>query len=162
MSREQEIYDLLESTVEALGFELWGVKYRSNGKFSTLLLFIDSENGIGVDDCAKVSHHVSGILDVEDIINSAYDLQVSSPGMDRELFFADQYTSYIGQKLNLKLSQVVNKSRKWKGILKSTTDEQINIEISNGDEIGVPFNVIEKAQIIPEFAKPKPGKSKGA
>lgn len=151
MSREQEIYDLLEDTVEALGFELWGVKYRSNGKFSTLQLFIDSENGISVDDCAVVSRQVSGILDVEDPISSAYDLQVSSPGMDRELFFSDQYETYVGEKLSLKLSQMVNKARKWKGFLAAVTDEQISIKISNGDEVTIPFAVIEKAQVIPTF-----------
>ena len=67
-SKDQQMTDLLETTVEALGFELWGVEYLSQGRHSVLRMYIDAENGITVDDCAAVSQQVSSVLDVEDPI----------------------------------------------------------------------------------------------
>ena len=85
-SREQKIEALLEPTIEALGFELWGLEYLSQGRHTLLRLYIDGENGVTVDNCAEVSRHVSGVLDVEDPITGEYTLEVSSPGVDRLLF----------------------------------------------------------------------------
>jgi len=85
-SKEQQLSDMLETTVEALGFELWGVEYLSQGRHSVLRIYIESENGITVDDCAAVSEQVGSVLDVEDPVTGEYTLEVSSPGMDRLLF----------------------------------------------------------------------------
>src|SRR5210317_906283 len=85
-TKDQQIAELLESSVAALGFELWGVEYLSQGRHSTLRVYIDAEDGITVDDCARVSEQVGSVLDVEDPINGEYTLEVSSPGMDRLLF----------------------------------------------------------------------------
>jgi len=90
-TKEQQIQALLEPTVEALGYELWGLEYLSQGRHSTLRLYIESEQGISIDDCAAVSEQVSSVLDVEDPITGEYTLEVSSPGMDRLLFKPDQY-----------------------------------------------------------------------
>ena len=85
-SKGQQIASMLRATVEALGYELWGVEYLSQGRHSVVRVYIDSENGINVDDCASVSEQVGGVLDVEDPIRGEYTLEVSSPGMDRLLF----------------------------------------------------------------------------
>ncbi len=90
-SKEQQIQQMLEPTVEALGFDLWGVEYLSQGRHSVLRVYIEHEKGISVDDCAAVSEQVSGVLDVEDPITGEYTLEVSSPGMDRLLFKLEQY-----------------------------------------------------------------------
>ena len=76
---------LLAPVVQALGFTLWGVELRSSQRQAHLKLFIDHEDGITVDNCSNVSHQVSGVLDVEDPINVAYTLEVSSPGVERPL-----------------------------------------------------------------------------
>jgi len=77
---------MLEAPVEALGFELIGVEFVRAGKHSTLRVYIDHVDGITVDNCADVSLQASAVLDVEDPINTEYNLEVSSPGMDRPLF----------------------------------------------------------------------------
>ena len=86
---------MLSAPVEALGFELVGIEF-IRARQSTLRIYIDSDNGINVDDCADVSHQVSAVLDVEDPITVAYNLEVSSPGLDRPMFTAEHYTRYLG------------------------------------------------------------------
>ena len=94
---EQRLSEMLNPAVEALGFELLGVEFVRAGKHSILRVYIDHENGINVDDCADVSHQVSAVLDVEDPINTEYNLEVSSPGMDRPLFKAAHYAQVVGE-----------------------------------------------------------------
>ena len=90
-----------------------------------LRVYIDSENGVGVDDCAKVSRQVSGVLDVEDPISGEYTLEVSSPGMDRPLFKLSQYQDYIGHVVQLRLRMPFDGRRKFKGVLNGIEDEDI-------------------------------------
>jgi len=98
---------MLTVPVEALGFQLWGIEYVQAGNHSVLRVFIDGENGINIEDCANVSRQVSAVLDVEDPISTEYTLEVSSPGVDRPLFTAEQYASYIGEDVKLQLTMPV-------------------------------------------------------
>ncbi len=100
--RERKIEALLKPTLEALGFELWGLEYLSQGRHTLLRLYIDAESGVTVDDCAEVSRHVSGVMDVEDPISGEYTLEVSSPGVDRLLFRLDHYSMYVGEWIELR------------------------------------------------------------
>ena len=93
----KQLEDILQPVVEGLGYEFWGIEFRSQGHHSLLRVFIDdAENGIGVDDCEKVSRQISGVMDVEDPIQTEYTLEVSSPGMDRPLFRLEQYEAFVG------------------------------------------------------------------
>lgn len=76
-----KITDLINPVLEDMGYELVGVEYVASGKHSTLRVFIDTDNGIGIEDCEKVSHQLSAIFDVEDPITNQYNLEVSSPGI---------------------------------------------------------------------------------
>ncbi len=96
---QNRLDDIVKNTVEGLGFELWGYEYRPHSESALLRIFIEKEQGISVDDCASVSRQVGAVLDVENIIPVAYILEVSSPGMDRVLFKAEQYQDYIGESL---------------------------------------------------------------
>ena len=88
---EQKLQEMLQGAVEDLGCELWGIECQRAGRFMTVRLFIDKEGGVGIDDCADVSRQVSAILDVEDPIADKYNLEVSSPGLDRPLFTLEQF-----------------------------------------------------------------------
>jgi ribosome maturation factor RimP len=79
-----------------MGYTFWGLEYLSQGKDTVLRVFIDHENGITVDDCAAVSRQISSVMDVEDPISQVYNLEVSSPGMDRPVFTLEQYASLAG------------------------------------------------------------------
>lgn len=147
-SREQQIQAMLEPTVEALGFELWGLEYLSQGRHSLLRVYIDAENGITVDDCAAVSEQVGSVLDVEDPITGDYTLEVSSPGMDRLLFKLEQYTGYLGETLDLRLRTPFEGRRKFKGVLKGIEGEDVVIQVEDHEYL-LPHGAIDKARVQP-------------
>jgi len=149
-SREEKLQALLEPTVAALGFELWGLEHLSQGRHSLLRLYIDGENGVTVDDCAEVSRHVSGVLDVEDPISGEYTLEVSSPGVDRLLFRLDHYPLYVGEWIELRMRTPFEGRRKFKGTLKGIEGEDVVIQIDD-EEYLLPHGAIERAQVKPRL-----------
>ncbi len=147
-TKEQQIQLLLEATVEAMGFELWGLEYISQGRHSILRLYIDGERGVNVDDCAAVSHQVGALLDVEEPISGEYTLEVSSPGMDRLLFKLAQYPAYAGEMIDLRLRSPFEGRRKFKGVLKGIEGEDVVVQVDD-HEFLLPHSAIEKARIEP-------------
>ena len=122
-SSEVLITELIGTTVQALGLELWGVELLQQGRYSLLRVYIEREEGVTIEDCEKVSRQVSALLDVEDPIAGEYTLEVSSPGVDRPLFSVEQYAKYVGSEVNLKLRRAVDGRRKFKGqIIKVSGD----------------------------------------
>lgn len=146
--KDQQIQTLLEPTVEALGFELWGLEYLSQGRHTTLRLYIDGENGVTVDDCANVSRQVSGVLDVEDPINGDYTLEVSSPGVDRLLFKQEHYGAYIGEWIEVRLRVPFEGRRKFKGTLKGVEGEDVVVQVDD-HEFLLPLSSVDRAQVKP-------------
>ena len=146
---EQKLTELISAPVEALGYELVGIEF-VRGRTSTLRIYIDSEEGINVDDCADVSHQVSAVMDVEDPITVAYNLEVSSPGLDRPLFTAEHYVRFIGDEVSLVLRMAVQNRRKWQGIIKSVEGEMITVTVEGNDEVFALSN-IQKANLVPHF-----------
>jgi ribosome maturation factor RimP len=147
-AKEQQIQALLQPTVEALGFAIWGLEYLSQGRNTLLRLYIDGENGVTVDDCARVSRQVSSILDVEDPIRGEYTLEVSSPGMDRLLFQWEQYPEYVGEWIEVRLRVPFDGRRKFKGTLKGIEGEDIVIQVDD-EEYLLPHSSIDRAQVKP-------------
>ncbi|SEQ08188.1 ribosome maturation factor RimP [Rosenbergiella nectarea] len=146
---EQKLTELITAPVEALGYELVGIEF-VRARTSTLRIYIDSENGINVDDCADVSHQVSAVMDVEDPITVAYHLEVSSPGLDRPLFTAAHYERFAGQDVSVVLRIAVQNRRKWQGTIKSVEGEMVTLSVDGKDEVFALSN-IQKANIIPRF-----------
>lgn len=146
---EQQLTAMINEPVHGLGFELVGVEF-VRGRHPVLRIYIDSENGINVEDCADVSRQVSAILDVEDPISSTYNLEVSSPGLDRPLFTTAHYQRFIGQCVLINLRIAVANRRKWQGVIKEVNDEMIILTIDGKDETFA-FNNIQKANIVPKF-----------
>jgi len=147
---EKKLTDMLNAPVEAIGFELVGIEFIRAGKHSTLRVFIDSEDGIDVDDCADVSRQVSAVLDVEDPISTEYNLEVSSPGMDRPLFKAEHYAKALGEEVSLKLNFPQDGRRNFKGLITKSTDTAVHINV-DGQEFILPLGNIAKANIVPNF-----------
>ena len=145
-SKEQQIEQLLQPTVEAMGFDLWGVEYVSQGRHSVLRVYIDAEQGINVDDCAAVSHQAGSVLDVEEPISGEYTLEVSSPGMDRLLFKLEQYPQYANEVIELRLRSPFEGRRKFKGILKGIEGEDIVVQVDDHEYL-LPHSAVDKARI---------------
>lgn len=144
---DQKLTELLRPAVEETGKTLLGIEFISAGNNSILRLFIDHENGVDVDDCAEVSRQVGAILDVEDPISSEYNLEVSSPGVDRPLFELSHYEAVIGETINVKLGMPVNGRRKFKGLLHAIENNQLVIEV-DGIDYELMINNIDKANLV--------------
>ena len=147
---EQNLQEMLQGTVEDLGCELWGIECQRTGRFMTVRLFIDKEGGVTVDDCADVSRQVSAILDVEDPIADKYNLEVSSPGLDRPLFTLPQFERYIGQDISVHLRIPVMERRKWQGKLERIENDMVTL-IVDGQEQVLVFGNIQKANVVAKF-----------
>lgn len=143
--REDKLHALLEPSVQALGFELWGLEYLT-GKHSTLRVYIDGENGVLVDDCARVSEQIGAVLDVEEPISGEYVLEVSSPGLDRRLFRLEQYPGYVGEEIEVKLRRPFEGRRKFSGILRGVEDEDIVVLVDDHEYL-LPFGDVDRAQV---------------
>lgn len=153
-SKSSQLQELLEPSVTALGLVLWGVEYLSQGRNSTLRIYIentDPDAGISVEDCARVSHQVSGILDVEDPIAGEYRLEVSSPGMERPLYTLEQFAKYIGHPVQIRLRMAFEGRRKFQGTFKGIeNDDELVLEV-DGEEYLLPFDWLDKANLIAVF-----------
>ena len=147
---EQNLQEMLQGAVEDLGCELWGIECQHAGRFMTVRLFIDKEGGVTVDDCADVSRQVSAILDVEDPIADKYNLEVSSPGLDRPLFTLLQFERYIGQDIAVHLRIPVMERRKWQGKLERIENDMVTL-IVDGQEQVLVFGNIQKANVVAKF-----------
>lgn len=147
---EKQLHAMLEAPVEALNYELVGVEFVRAGLHSTLRIFIDHENGIFVENCAEVSRQVSAVLDVEDPITVAYNLEVSSPGLERGLFKADHYQRFVGDEVSIVLKMAMQNRRKWKGVIISVEGETLTINV-DGNEEAFALSNIAKANLVPSF-----------
>lgn len=146
---ETLIAEMITPTVNALGLELWGVEQITQGKFSILRVYIENEQGITVDDCAQVSRQISSLLDVEDPIPGEYTLEVSSPGLDRPLFYLEQYEQHIGNEVNLRLRTPLAGRRKFKGRIVEIKEGSVCLEV-DGEEFVLPYSDIDKTNVAIE------------
>lgn len=152
---------IIEPAVLACDVSLWGIEFTPQGKRSLLRIYIDMPkerlaNGenITVDHCTQVTHQVSGVLDVHDPIAGEYILEVSSPGLDRHFFTAEQLADYVGQTLALRLIAPVANRRKMTGELLNINDTQLQLKLGQADkyaQISVVLNNIDKAQLVYQY-----------
>lgn len=146
----ERLTNMLEPAVAAAGYELVGIEFVRAGKHSTLRVYIDHENGISVDDCADVSYQVSAVLDVEDPINTEYNLEVSSPGLDRPLFHAGHYERFLGEEVSVQLTAAVMNRRNFKAQISAVEGDKVTFTIGE-ESFTVPVNAIKKANLVPKF-----------
>lgn len=149
-TRGEQLQQLFEPVVEALGCQLWGLDLQPQGKHMLLRIYIDKADGIGVEDCERVSRQVSSLLDVEDPISGEYTLEVSSPGADRPLYTLAQCEQFTGENVSVKLRFPYEGRRNFKGQLKGVEEGDLVVEV-DGHEYLFPFESVEKTKIIPRF-----------
>lgn len=150
-SKAEVIQKMVEPVINALGYQLWGIEYLGQGKHTLLRIFLEKEGGVNIEDCAEASRQVSSILDVEDPIKDEYTLEVSSPGLDRQLFRPEQYMQYVGAAIKVRLNGNLNGRRNFAGTLQEviSTQEETTIVLKVGaEEFRLPFPSIEKANLV--------------
>jgi len=146
-----ELAKLLEPTVVRLGYELADLEVRLGGKGGVVRVFIDKPDGIGLDDCEKVSRAVSAILDVEDPVPGNYDLEVSSPGLDRKLTKVEHFQRFMGETVKVSLRFPKEGRRRFRGTLVSADDENIVVDV-DGESHSLALSMIDTARLVPDGA----------
>ncbi|HUG99697.1 MAG TPA: ribosome maturation factor RimP [Gammaproteobacteria bacterium] len=150
MTLKETLLELLSPEVEALGYELVELEPPAPGGAGTLRIYIDGEDGIGLDDCERVSHRVSGLLDVEDPIPGHYVLEVSSPGLDRPLRTEEHFRRQAGRVVKVVLAAGRPGRRRYKGRILGIADGVLEIEV-DGEGVSLPLSDVESARLVPEF-----------
>jgi len=143
-----ELAKLLEPTVERLGYELVDLEARLGGKGGLVRVFIDKPEGIDLDDCETVSRAVSALLDVEDPVPGNYNLEVSSPGLDRKLTKVEHFQRFEGEIVKVQMRFPIEGRRRFRGTLVSSDDENIVVEV-DGESHSLPLKTIDTARLVP-------------
>jgi ribosome maturation factor RimP len=136
--------------LEELGLELVEVQYRREQNGWILRLVIDKQEGITLDDCAVVSREISQLLDIEDFIGEAYNLEVTSPGLDRPLKSIAEFERFVGRKAKIKTIEPIDGKRVLIGTINRTFGESIVLEVG-AEEVTIPFSQVTKARLEVEF-----------
>lgn len=141
---------LLQPLVEDLGYEFVGLEHSSNPKNPSLVIYIDRPGGIAVEDCERVSREVAAVLDVEDPIPGHYDLEVSSPGLDRPLFTLEQFERFSGEVAQVSLFAPLDGRRKFKGEILGIQDGKVRLD-QDGTQVELDMGNIAKARLVPDY-----------
>jgi ribosome maturation factor RimP len=148
---DQRLAQIVTPVIEGLGFELVRLRVMS-GKTRTLQIMADRpEGGIEVQDCADISTAVSAVLDVEDPLEDAYTLEVSSPGIDRPLTRLKDFAVWEGYEARLETNELIDGRRRFRGMLAGVEEDEVLIEIEEGEEtltIGLKFDWLSEAKLI--------------
>lgn len=148
MKAQERLTNLIQPVVAGLGYELVGVEFDARQRI--LRVFIDQEAGITLDDCSKVSYQLSGALDVEDPIPGRYQLEISSPGMDRPLFELAHFERFKGEMARLQLARAIEGRRRFKARLLGVEDQDVLVQDGEAT-LRIPYEAIDKARLAPEF-----------
>ena len=147
-----KIEELINPVIVDMGYELVGIDYIASGKHSTVRVYIDSDKGIGLDDCEVVSRQISAIFDVEDPVSGQYNLEVSSPGIERPLFHIGHYQRFLGHDVKLRLLRPMNGQRKFNGAIGSVSEVNNSVElVTELGPVTLDIDMIEKANLVADF-----------
>ena len=146
-----DIWSIVEPVIEGLGYEVVDIDYRPHPTDGLLRIYIDGPNGIVLDDCTAVSRQISSVLDVEDPIPGQFNLEISSPGMDRPLRKVVDFERFTGSTVKIKLTvPTLEGQRNFTGKLKGVENEEVVLEM-DGETHYLPIDSIDKARIVPQF-----------
>lgn len=151
-AHSDELFALIEPVCEGAGYELVDLEFKGD----VLRVFIDfpadDDRSIGFDDCARLSHELSAVLDVEDPIVQKYSLEVSSPGIDRPLRTAEHFRRHLGQEAKVTLLSGLNGRRNFKGTLASVASDDNAVTINvDGQDYEFPLADLSSAKLVPDW-----------
>ena len=142
---------MLEPLVESLGYELLLLEFSPQGRSALLRLYLDAPGGVTLGDCEQVSREVAALLDVEDPINMPYQLEVSSPGLDRPLTKPVHFERFAGRKARIELETPLNGQRRFVGVIVGVGPEVVRLTADRG-EVQLAFSAISRARLVPDYS----------
>lgn len=148
---QERLTKLVEPLVESLGYELLLLEFSPQGRSALLRLYLDASDGVTLGDCEAVSREVAALLDVEDPIKVPYQLEVSSPGMDRPLTKPVHFERFAGRKARVELEVPQNGQRRFVGVIVGIAGEAVRLVAQQG-EVQLAFSAISRARLVPDFS----------
>ncbi len=149
---EEKLVNLLALPINNVGYDLIDLKCNRHGSQQFIQLFIDSPNGVGIDDCVTVNQVVQEVMESNNPIHKAYTIEVSSPGIFRKLKTTEHYKTFTGQRINVRLQQKIQGVKNAIGKLEECTEEGIRLKLETGEsELVIPFSFITKANLEPKL-----------
>ena len=149
--RTAKAWEIAERVATSEGLELVEVEWKGGSRKGTLRVFIDKPEGITHQDCELVSRQLSAILDVEDLFPEAYNLEVSSPGLDRKLLKLQDYERFAGRKIRAKVHDTVTGVKYLTGTLRGVEGDRISLEMENAETVELRFDDVDQARLVVEF-----------
>ena len=146
----QSVTELIEPGLLADGLELVDVEFKKEGKNWILRIYIDREGGVTLADCQKVSRLAGDLIEVEEVIEPVYTLEVSSPGLNRVLKKEKDFLKYSGKKIYVQCHAPMDGRKKFTGILTGFIDQSIHLEV-DGQHYTIPLNLVAKANLVIEI-----------
>ncbi len=142
-----QIRQLVGEIVDAEGFELVDLELKGAGRNRILRIFIDKEDGVSHGDCALISEQVGTVLDVEDLIQFSYTLEVSSPGLDRKLVRRNDFVRFEGHLVKIQTQSPLHNQKVFKGRLRGFQGDNVQLEMPKGELREIPFDLIREARL---------------
>ena len=153
-SLKSKLWRLLDPVVADEGLSLWDLNLvGASGRPQRIQVFVDRDGGVSLDDCAGVSRRMGAVLDVEGLLENAYNLEVSSPGVERTLHRLEHFQQYLGESVRLKLEYAVEGRRNIHGSLQAVNEEELEVDIPDVGLLLVPREAIRRANLVVDFAK---------
>lgn len=149
---QAKLLEVVTPVVEGAGYELVDVEWKHEQGGWVIRVFIDGPRGISHEDCEQVSRTLSATLDVHDVVPHAYNLEVSSPGLNRPLRTPEHFRRFVGQKARVKLKDGLEGRRNFAGVIVGAEDAAVTIE-ADGRTFTLPFADLEKANLEWQFQK---------
>jgi ribosome maturation factor RimP len=149
--RQARAGEIAAHEAELSGLELVSVELLTGGGRATLRLTIDRPGGVTLDHCASFSRQVGAALEVEDPIASPYDLEVSSPGLDRKLVRPEDYERFRGRQVRVRLGESLDGQRNFLGLLGGIEEGEILLTLEGGRQVRLPLARVRSARLVPEF-----------
>ncbi len=149
----EQIRQILDPILKSMGLDLWDMEFQKQGPKGLLRIYIDREigGGITLGDCEKVSRDLGAALDVGDVIQHAYTLEVSSPGLDRSLTKPEHYIRFEGSLVRIKTYQPVSGQKVFRGKLRGLAGPLVIVELESGETMHIPLEGIAKTSLEVEF-----------
>ncbi len=151
MALTETVKELVTPILDSLNLILFDITYQKAGKRGLLRIFIDKEGGVTLDDCQRVSQEVGAILEVKDAVPGGYNLEVSSPGINRPMRHQGDYERYEGSKLKIKLYAPLENRRNYIGFNRGVDEGILTLEITPEQTLRIPISEISRANLEVEF-----------
>jgi ribosome maturation factor RimP len=146
----EKVRELAEPVIKELNLDLVDIEYLQQKGRGIVRITIDKDNGVTLEDCTKVNREVGYILEIKDVFPHPYNLEVSSPGLERPLKTLGDFEKFLGRKVSLKTSELLNGKRNFKGTLAQVQKGMVVLEMDGG-QWEIPFNLVRHAKLVYEF-----------